>query len=49
MHISGTLSSSVILGQTLEFKRDEKRYLKVPKQAEANIVVVINRKINLRI
>ena len=42
MRISGTESSSVILTQTIKFKKLKSDDLKVPKQAEAKRDGVIN-------
>ena len=42
MRISGTKPSSVILSQTLKFKKLKSDYSKVPKQAEAKRDGVIN-------
>ena len=42
MHISGTEPSSVILSQTMQFKKLKSDGLKVPKQAEAKRDGVIN-------
>ena len=42
MRISGTQPSSVILSQTMKFKKLKSDYLNVPKQAEAKRDGVIN-------
>ena len=42
MRISGTKPSSVILSQTLKFKKLKSDYPKVPKQADAKRDGVIN-------
>ena len=42
MRISGTEPSSVILSQTMKFKKLKSDYPKVPKQAEAKRDGVIN-------
>ena len=42
MRISGTEPSSVILTQTMKFKKLKSDYLNVPKQAEAKRDGVIN-------
>ena len=49
MRTSGTEPSSVILSQTMKFKKLKSDYPKVPKQAKAKRDGVINHKITILI